>query len=108
MNVLYSEDFKKSAKKLAKRYKSFKKDLQLFALSLDDNSKQGIKLAEGLYKVRIKNSDNNKGKSAGYRIITYALIEDEVFLVDIYSKSEMENISDGAIDLIVKQYKKEN
>jgi len=85
-----------------------KKDLQLFVLSLDDNLKQGIKLAEGLYKVRIKNSDNNKGKSAGYRIITYALIEDELFLVDIYSKSEMENIANEAIDLIVKQYKKEN
>jgi hypothetical protein len=105
VNVLYSDDFKKSAKNLAKRYKSFKKDLQLFVSSLDDNSKQGILLAEGLYKVRIKNSDNNKGKSAGYRIITYTCIEDEVFLVDIYSKSEMENISDEAIDLIVKQYK---
>lgn len=105
MNVLYSDHFKKSAKNLAKHYKSFKKDLQLFVLSLDDNSKQGIKLAEGLYKVRIKNSDNNKGKSAGYRIITYARIKDEIFFVDIYSKSEMENISDEAIDLIVKQYK---
>lgn len=105
MNILYSDDFKKSAKNLGKRYKSFKKDLQLFVSNLDDNSEQGIKLAEGLYKVRIKNSDNNKGKSAGYRIITYACIEDEIFLVDIYSKSEMENISDEAIDLIVKQYK---
>lgn len=108
MNILYSKNFKRSAKKLSKRYRSFKKDLQLFVLSLDDNLKQGIKLAEGLYKVRIKNSDNNKGKSAGYRIITYALIEDELFLVDIYSKSEMENIANEAIDLIVKQYKKEN
>ena len=105
MNILYSDDFKKSAKKLAKRYKNFKKDLQLFIVSLDDNSKQGIKLEEGLYKVRIKNSDNNKGKSAGYRIIIYARIKDEIFLVDIYSKSEMENLADEAIDLIVKQYK---
>ena len=105
MNILYSDDFKKSAKKLAKCYKNFKKDLQLFIVSLDDNSKQGIKLEEGLYRVRIKNSDNNKGKSAGYRIITYARIKDEIFLVDIYSKSEMENLADEAIDLIVKQYK---
>jgi len=105
VNILYSDDFRKSAKKLAKRYKNFKKDLQLFIVSLDDNSKQGIKLEEGLYKVRIKNSDNNKGKSAGYRIIIYARIKDEIFLVDIYSKSEMENLADEAIDLIVKQYK---
>jgi hypothetical protein len=73
--------------------------------SLDANPKQGSKLAHGLYKVRIKNTDNNKGKSAGYRIITYSIIEDEIFLVDIYSKSEMENIADEAIDMIVNEYK---
>ena len=107
MEILYSATFKKSAKKLAKRYKSFKKDLQLFVECLDDNSKQGVRLSDGLYKVRIKNSDNNKGKSAGYRIIIYTLIENEVFLVDIYAKSEMENLADEAIDLIVKKYKEE-
>ncbi len=107
VEILYSATFKKSAKKLSKHYKSFKKNLQSFLASLDDNSKQGTKLAQGLYKVRIKNSDNNKGKSAGYRIITYTAIEDEIFLVDIYSKSEMENISEEAIDMIVKEYKKD-
>lgn len=106
MEILYSTTFKKSAKKLSKHYKSFKKDLQSFLASLDDSPKQGTKLAQGLYKVRIRNSDNNKGKSAGYRIITYSIIEDEIFLVDIYSKSEMENIATEAIDLIVEQYKK--
>ncbi|HFQ60693.1 MAG TPA: hypothetical protein ENK39_00140 [Epsilonproteobacteria bacterium] len=106
MKILYSGTFKKSAKKLSKHYKSFKKDLNLFITSLNDNPNQGTKLAQGLYKVRIKNSDNNKGKSAGYRIITYSIIEDEIFLVDIYSKSEMENISDVAIDMIVYEYKK--
>ena len=107
MDILYSNEFKKSAKKLTKGYKSFKRDLQLFISSLEDNTKQGVEVAQGLYKIRIKNSDNNKGKSAGYRIVTYSIIEDEVFLVDIYSKSEMENIADEAIDLIVKQYKEE-
>ena len=108
VEILYSDNFKKSAKRLAKHYKSFKKDLQHFISSLDDNSKQGVKLAHGLYKVRLKNSDNNKGKSAGYRIITYSIMEDEIFLVDIYSKSQMENLAEEAIDFIVKeQYKKE-
>ena len=62
-------------------------------------------MAHGLYKVRIKNIDNNKGKSAGYGIITYSIIEDEIVLVDIYSKSEMENIADETIDIIVNEYK---
>jgi len=108
MKIQYSSSFKKSAKKLSKHYKSLKQDLQSFLASLDHNPSQGTKLAHGLYKVRIKNSDNNKGKSAGYRVITYSVIEDEILLVDIYAKSEMENISAEAIDLIVKEYKKEN
>jgi len=107
VEILYSDTFLKSAKKLLKHYKSFKKDLQFFLVSLEDNPNQGTKLGQGLYKVRIKNSDNNKGKSAGYRIVTYSVIEDEIFLVDIYSKSEMENISDEAIDMLVKEYKKD-
>jgi len=41
-------------------------------------------------------------------VITYAMVEDKIFLVDIYSKSEMENILTEAIDMIVKEYKKEN
>ena len=80
----------------------------MFVNSLESNPKQGTELAKGLYKVRLKNSDNNKGKSAGYRIITYTVVEDEILLVDIFSKSDMENITDTAIDVIVKQYKKEN
>ncbi len=108
MEILYSDDFLRSAKKLAKRYKNFKKDLQVFVASLDKNPKQGTVLSQGLYKVRLKNSDNNKGKSAGYRVITYTVVDNEVLLVDIFSKSDMENITDTAIDIIVKQYKKEN
>ena len=109
MNILYSDNFKKSAKKLSKQYKSLKKDLQVFLNTLEEHPHQGIKLAQGLYKVRIKNSDNNKGKSAGYRMITYSIIEGEIFLVDIYSKSQMENLAEEVIDFIIKeQYKKEN
>ena len=67
---------------------------------MEKNPKHGVPLAQGLYKVRIKNSDNNKGKSAGYRVITYSVIENEIFLVDIYSKSQMENLAEEVIDFM--------
>ena len=54
-----------------------------------------IELENNTFKIRIKNSDNNKGKSAGYRIITYCINDkNEVSLVTIYSKAEKENILD--------------
>ena len=108
MEVFYSDDFRKSAKKLAKNYKSLKNDLKTFTNSLGNHPRQGTALFTNVYKVRIKNSDNNKGKSAGYRIITYLITQNEILLVNIYSKSDIANISDEDINMTIKQYKEEN
>ena len=108
MEVRYSDDFRKSAKKLAKRYKNLKNDLKIFTNSLIDNPRQGTELFMNVYKVRIKNSDNDKGKSAGYRMITYLITEDKILLVNMYSKSDISNVSDEDINMIIKQYKEEN
>ena len=41
----------------------------------------------------MKNSDNQKGKSAGYRVIYYIKTADEVRLLAMYAKSDQETIS---------------
>jgi len=107
VEVLYSDDFRKSAKKLSKRYKSLKKDLKIFTDSLESNPRQGTELLVDIYKVRIRNSDNNKGKSSGYRIITYLITEYDILLVNIYSKNDMENISDKEINITIREYRKD-
>jgi len=107
MALFYSDAFQRSAKKLAKRYRSFKKDLKTFTDSLEEDPKQGTELFKGVYKVRVKNSDNNKGKRAGYRIIIYLITEDDILLVDIYAKSDLSNLSDEEISQIIMQYGKE-
>ena len=61
-------------------------------------------IGNGRYKIRIKNNSNNKGKSGGYRVITYAKIKDTVLLVYIYAKSDTQSISDTKIDNIIKNY----
>ena len=51
-----------------------------------------IKNLRGLKK-RVKNSDIQKGKSGGYRVIAYLINElHEVQLITIYSKSDREDI----------------
>lgn len=65
MEVFYLDAFKKSVKTLAKRYKSFKNDLVTFLDTLESNQVQSSAFGNDLYKVRIKNSDNNKGKVLG-------------------------------------------
>ena len=69
------------------------------------NPQSGTHLGNGRYKIRLKNRSNNKGKSAGYRIITYTKIENTILLVYIYSKSKTENVMEKKIDEIIMGYK---
>ena len=92
--------FVKELKKLAKKYKSIKTDYQKLLETLSKNPKENaIPLGKNCYKLRLRNSDNKKGKSGGYRVI-YIVIDENfcVTLLSIYSKSEIENISENLID----------
>jgi mRNA-degrading endonuclease RelE of RelBE toxin-antitoxin system len=57
---------------------------------------RGVK--EVVYKTRIKSSDNNKGKSGGFRVI-YEVEEDKIIihLIQVYSKSKKDNTSNTEI-----------
>ena len=101
MNIKVTDSFKKEFKKLFKKdvylldeYESLLKQLQI-------NPTLGTSLGCGKYKIRLKNESNHKGKSGGYRVITYTKIEDTILLVYIYSKSDMENVLMKRIDDII-------
>jgi hypothetical protein len=48
----------------------------------------------------------NKGKSGGARVITYVVVDDTVvFLLTIYDKSELDNISDIELKAMIKNLK---
>ena len=103
-DILSLAEFGKNFKKLKKRYKSITKDILEVKKILKKNPKSGIELGQGFYKTRIKNSDKNKGKSAGYRVISYFIDSDEVvYLVTIYDKSDSENIPIDQLEKIIKR-----
>lgn len=90
-------DFKASAKRLAKHYPSFDNDFKEFLKSLKKNPNQGTSLAGGFRKIRLAITSKGKGKSGGARVITLNCLvtekDGEIFLVQIYDKSEEESIS---------------
>lgn len=103
-NVLYTENFRKEAKRLAKKHVSLKKDIETLIDSLEQNPIQGKPLGKDCYKVRMAISSKGKGKSGGARVITCVLIEDvDVYLLTVYDKSEKENISDNELLTLRKQ-----
>ena len=103
-NVYPTPDFKKFLKKLVKKYPSLKADLQSLIRILQEEPDAGIHLGHGIHKIRLAITSKGKGKSGGARVITYLLTPDhEVYLVYIYDKSQLENITKEQIIELIKK-----
>jgi len=94
--------FAKQAKKLQKRYKQIKTDIEFLIEHFETIHLQAISIQKNIYKIRLKNSDKNKGKSAGYRVYYYLQLEDTVHLLTIYDKSETEMIDESLLIEIIE------
>jgi len=103
--VVEQELYKKALKKLSKTYRNIDLDVKDFLKSINKKEDLGIELKSNVFKVRVANSDKNKGKSAGYRLISYfEIIENELHLLYIYDKSKLVNVTEKQVDeLITKQ-----
>ena len=78
------------------------KDIEDFLKSIKTKEDLGIELKSNVFKVRIANRDKNKGKSAGYRLISYlAVVENELHLLYVYDKSRLANVTEKDIDKLI-------
>jgi hypothetical protein len=103
-NVIPTPDFKKLFKKLAKKYPSLKNDLKELITTLQVKPDSGTALGHGIYKIRMAITSKGKGKSAGARVITFLVTDDlEVYLVHIYDKSQLDNLTKDQIITMLKK-----
>ena len=105
--IIATREFQKKVRSLSKKYRHIQTDLQpiLEKLRLGEilgDRIPGIKFV--VYKLRIKNNDVQKGKSGGYRLIYWLQTTDCIVLLDIYSKSEQDNIDVTKISQIITQF----
>ena len=106
MNISYTGEFKRNLRQLIKKYSHIKGDIQPIINTLQQGELLGDRIQYGayiVYKVRVKNSDAQRGKSGGYRIIYYLETQTDIILLTIYSKSEQSDISNFEIKKIIKQ-----
>ena len=105
--ITTSSYFDVAAKKLAKKYPSFKEDLVSFGKSLLENPKQGAELAPGIRKIRMAIKSKSKGKSGGARVITYNFITKEmdgnIVLLLIYDKEDTSTAKVSVLKEIIKE-----
>ncbi|MFC5193408.1 type II toxin-antitoxin system RelE/ParE family toxin [Algoriphagus aquatilis] len=102
-NVLTIPPFDRQLKRLARKYPSLKKEFAALIESLEREPEQGTKLGNNCYKIRIAIASKGKGKSGGARVITnFVIAEETVFLISIYDKSELENLTDRELAELLK------
>jgi hypothetical protein len=107
MTIKTSAWFDRELKKLSKRHKSLSADYRKLLASLEENPTQGTPLGRGAFKVRMAITSKNTGKSGGSRVITYYRNEfDVLYLLDIYDKSEKEDISNTDLDYFIDEINK--
>lgn len=111
VTISTTEEFNRQARRLAKKYKSLKNDLRSFQQELLDTPLQGDNLGGGVRKIRMAiASTKGKGKSGGARVLTLNILvsddADDVTLLTIYDKNEIDNVSDDYIKWLVGEAKK--
>lgn len=104
-SVILSDNFKKDAKRLIKKYPSLKTELKELGKRLSKNPLEGTPLGNNLYKIRLSIASKGKGKSGGGRIISFLKVtETEVILLTIYNKGDKDAISDNEIKELLRNY----
>ena len=101
-SVELSDNFKKEAKRLAKKYRSLKSEIADLIAELETNPTKGTPLGNDIYKIRFAIASKGKGKSGGARVMTLVkVIDTMVILFSIYNKGEKDSISDKEIQALI-------
>jgi mRNA-degrading endonuclease RelE of RelBE toxin-antitoxin system len=107
IQIEISSTFKRNLRNLAKKYRSIRKDIQPVIEQLEQGEQPGDQISGvgyAVFKVRVRNSDNQKGKSGGYRLIYYLETTTGIILLTIYSKSEQVDIEADELRKIITDY----
>lgn len=102
-NVKSISVFERQAKRLVKKFPSLKKELQELIHKLKEGPEQTDSIGHNCYKIRLAIASKGKGKSGGARVIAHVIFKDDtVYLLSIYDKSDIENLTDKEIIDLIK------
>ena len=102
-NVKAISVFERQAKRLVKKFPSLRNELRTLVSELKEEPEKGTSIGHGCYKIRMAIASKGKGKSGGSRVITHVLFKNNtVYLLAIYDKSDIENLSDKEVSELIK------
>ena len=107
VGIDYTPEFKRALRKLVKKYHHIRSDLQPVIMLLQKGELVGDRVSgvgNTIFKARVRNSDIQKGKRSGYRLIYWQKTRRYITLVTIYSKLDQGDISAREIRRIIKEF----
>jgi mRNA-degrading endonuclease RelE of RelBE toxin-antitoxin system len=106
IKVEVAPTFNRNLRTLAKKYRSIRRDIQPIIEQLQKGDLLGDRIpgiGHEVFKLRVRNSDVQKGKSGGYRLLYYAKTVG-IILLTIYTKSEQADIAVAEIRTAIAEY----
>nr|WP_242019166.1 type II toxin-antitoxin system RelE/ParE family toxin [Trichocoleus sp. FACHB-832] len=107
VEVKFTDEFGRRLRALSKKYRLIRDDIQPIIEQLQTGDFVGDQIAGtgfAVFKVRVRNSDIQKGKGAGYRLIYQVESPTSVLLLLIYSKLEQTDVSADDIQSAIAQF----
>ena len=107
VRVEYTPEFKRNLRALAKKYRHIRSDVQ----PVIDRLRAGEVIGDQvpgthytIFKVRVQNSDIQKGKRSGYRLIYHQRTRTSIVLVTVYSKLDQGDISAEQVRRVLREF----
>ncbi len=95
--VVFDPSFKRCIKKLGKRFRHVKDDVDTARRVLLKNPDVGVVIpgGSGVRKLQVRNTDLGKGKRSGYRLLYYVKEQPipTIYLLSLYAKSDQEDVT---------------
>jgi mRNA-degrading endonuclease RelE of RelBE toxin-antitoxin system len=112
VSIRFSHEFEEELYRLSKRFRNIRSDVQPLIEQLQEGNILGDRIGGVgeeyvVYKLRVRNSNIKKGKSAGYRLIYQIESPTSLLLLTIYSKSDREEIAANEIRDILANFERE-
>jgi mRNA-degrading endonuclease RelE of RelBE toxin-antitoxin system len=96
IEVIALPSFNRSISALRKKYRRVTKDIKPVIAQLENGETPGDQITGigyPVFKVRVRNTDVQRGKSGGYRVIYYLKTPTSVLLLTLYSKSDQDDVA---------------
>jgi mRNA-degrading endonuclease RelE of RelBE toxin-antitoxin system len=110
-SIVYAKSFKRCIKQLEKRWRHVRSDTEGAIEEILQNPRIGPSPPgwAGARKHRVANTDLQKGKSGGYRLVYF--VEGQpmptIYLLLLYPKSDQSNVTDYVIKQLLKELENE-